>query len=334
MMRAEAHSQDGDVMAITTDARVDDFVNSTRFSLDGVIWPNATMSRLVDIEGRVVHIQQMGRGPPALLIHGTGASTHSWEGLVDELAADLHLTLVDLPGHGFSAPAASSDMSLEGYARSLARLVSVLGIAPQLVIAHSAGAAVAVRMALDGSLARSCRIIAINGAFLPFGGLGRWLFPPMARLLAAGPFTARLFARHAERAGAVERLLIGTGGKPPQRSIGFYRLLLKQPAHVQSALDMMANWSLERLSAELPRLRAPLDLVACGDDRAVPAETAWTVKSLVAGASVHYLRDAGHLAHEEQPAAVAAIVRGAIAGLASCGREEPLRSTTGRHSDL
>ncbi len=41
-------------------------------------WPNSGASRFVTAAGIRWHVQQMGSGPALLLVHGTGASTHSW----------------------------------------------------------------------------------------------------------------------------------------------------------------------------------------------------------------------------------------------------------------
>jgi magnesium chelatase accessory protein len=227
-------------------------------------------------------------------------------------------------------------MTPDGLARCFASLLSTLSIVPQLIVGHSAGAAIAVRMVAGAHIAPPRRIVAINGALQPFNGFARLLFAPAARLLAASSLPARLLARRAAQYGTVERMLAGTGGHPPARSIEFYGCLFKQPQHVQATLDMMANWSLEGLTEELARLPVPLELIACGEDLAVPAESAFEVKSRARKACVHYLRGLGHLGHEERPDLVADIIRaaahraGMLAGPEPCPAEgetkEPSRS--------
>jgi len=74
---------------------------------DGRDWPNRSASRFVSAAGLRWHVQQFGTGPVALLVHGTGASTHSWRGLAPILAESFSVVAPDLPGHGFTeAPAA------------------------------------------------------------------------------------------------------------------------------------------------------------------------------------------------------------------------------------
>ena len=53
---------------------------------DGRDWPNRTASRFVSAAGIVWHVQVAGEGPALLLLHGTGAATHSWAGVLPLLA--------------------------------------------------------------------------------------------------------------------------------------------------------------------------------------------------------------------------------------------------------
>lgn len=285
----------------------DDF----RPSIRGQVWPNASASRRVRAANLWWHIQQLGSGPPMLLIHGTGASSHSWEGLTLELGDEFSLTIVDLPGHGFTEPVQRAAMTLPNVARLVGELLQVIGVQPRIIVGHSAGAAIAVRMTLDRHVAHPETIVSLNGALLPWRGMAGWLFPSMARALAASGVVTPLLARRAAHPGAVERMLAGTGPLPPARSIAFYKLMMERPAQVQAALDMMAMWDLESLRRDLPRLDSDLVLVACGEDTAVQPDAAFAVKDALRHAHVRYVRGLGHLAHEEAPAQIADLVRAA-----------------------
>ena len=72
------------------------------FARDGADWPLREASRFVEAGGLRWHVQTLGEGPPALLIHGTAGATHSWRGLAPLLARDFRLVAPDLPGHGFT----------------------------------------------------------------------------------------------------------------------------------------------------------------------------------------------------------------------------------------
>ena len=257
----------------------------------------------------------MGTGPDVLMVHGTGASTHSWEGLAPLLAQRFRLVAPDLPGHGFTQAKRTPDLSLPGMARALAALLGVLEFSPKMVIGHSAGAAILARLCLDGTISPKL-FVSLNGAFLPFAGLGRFLFPSMAKLLFLNPLAPRLFAWSADKA-AVANLLKGTGSKIGPRGVDLYARLLHNPGHVAGALGMMANWDLTDLRRDLPRLNAKVLLIVGENDKAVPPRDAGVVAAEIPGAIVETIRRAGHLAHEERPEEVCRIImrHAAAAGL-------------------
>ena len=107
-------------------------------------WPNAAYSRFVQAEGVRWHVQQAGtQGPRVLLLHGTGASLHTWRDILPGLAQRAQVLAVDLPGHAFSSLAPGDGMSLPGMARGLAGLLKTLNWQPDAWVGHSAGAAIA-----------------------------------------------------------------------------------------------------------------------------------------------------------------------------------------------
>ena len=142
-------------------------------------WPNRSSSMLVHAGGLRWHVQRQGQGAGVLLLHGTAASTHSWRDLLPLLARDFDVLAMDLPGHGFSDRRADGAMTLPALAASLTALLHELGFRPACAVGHSAGAALALRMSLDGDI-RPRVVAGLNAALLPFGGVLKSVF------LAAG----------------------------------------------------------------------------------------------------------------------------------------------------
>lgn len=270
-------------------------------------WPHREASVFVSAGGIQWHAQIFGDGPVALLLHGTGASTHSFRDLAPALARAFKVVAVDLPGHGFTGMPPAYRLSLAGMAGLTGEFCRALGIAPVLAVGHSAGAAVAIRMALDGTIAPR-GIVSLNGALLPLRIPGARIFSPMAKLLAALPMVPSLFAWRGGSPGKVERLLAGTGSRLDARGIELYRRLIGDSEHVAAALAMMANWDLPGFARDLPKLRLPLASIVGANDRTVPPEDARRVAALVPHATVDVQPGLGHLAHEEDPAGTAALI--------------------------
>jgi len=279
-------------------------MSAPRWAHEGADWPHRAASRFVPAGGLRWHVQAMGEGPVALLLHGTGAATHSWRGLMPLLAPHHRVIAPDLPGHGFTSMPAPARMALPAMAEEIAALLEMLEARPALVIGHSAGAAIAVRMALDGTIAPE-RILSINGALLPFPGIAATLFPAMARTLFVNPLAPRLFALQARIGGETGRFLKrSTGSAIDAADVACYEKLFRTSGHCAAALAMMAHWDLAPLERDLPKLTAPLTLLHGTADRAVPGSVAQRVAALVPRGEAVALPGLGHLAHEEAPGVV------------------------------
>jgi len=284
---------------------------------EGADWPHRAHSAFIACDGLRWHVQRFActttttlPAPACLLIHGTGASTHSWRDVVPLLRPHFEVLAIDLPGHAYtSLPGdgiGSVQLSLPGMAQALARLLSALDFAPQLVVGHSAGAAVGARMAIDGAIAPRL-LVSLNGALLALGGLAGRVFSPAARLMAALPGVPRLFAWSASDASVMQRLLDSTGSTLDARGHELYARLAANPGHAEGALGMMAGWDLPAFERDLLRLHAPLLLMVGSVDATVPPGDADRVLARLApDVSAHkiVLEGLGHLAHEEQPARV------------------------------
>lgn len=104
----------------------------------------------------MLHVERRGEGPDLALIHGWAMHGGVWRGVADELARDFRLHVVDLPGHGRSAPLAGA--TLESVAAAVAEVLP----SRAAVCGWSLGAQVAMRIALDHS-ARVSRLILVSG---------------------------------------------------------------------------------------------------------------------------------------------------------------------------
>jgi magnesium chelatase accessory protein len=274
---------------------------------DGADWPNRSASFFVEAAGIRWHLQRIGQGPQLLLLHGTGAATHSWRGLLPLLASHFDVVALDLPGHGFTSSPPPQRLSLPGMAADIAQLLRKLDVTPQMAVGHSAGAAILARMCLDERIAPHA-LVSLNGALLPFDGVAGHLFAPLARLLAVNSIVPRLLAWQGGSTGAVERLLDNTGSKIDPQGVALYRGLVRNPGHVAAALRMMANWDLMPLQRALPLLKPRLVLVVASNDRSIPPIVANRVHAQVPGSLIERMPGLGHLAHEEAPEAAAAII--------------------------
>ena len=280
------------------------------WATEGRDWPLRRHSRFVDADRLRWHVQVLGAGPVVLLVHGTGASTHSYRAVAPILARHFTVVMPDLPGHGFTERPVSHRLTLPGMARNLVALLQNQGWSPVVAVGHSAGAAILARMCLDGRITPSA-LVALNAAVLPLGGVAGSLFAPLAKLLVLNPLVPRLFSWRASSPSVVKQLLASTGSKLDAEGMALYGRLMRRPSHTAGALGMMANWDLRPLARDLPKLTTRL-IVVCGEaDRTIPPADQARLAALVPNAQLIRLPGLGHLAHEEQPAQVATIIQDA-----------------------
>ncbi|MGL4395377.1 MAG: alpha/beta fold hydrolase BchO [Hyphomicrobium sp.] len=281
---------------------------------DRQTWPNSAFSRFVEASGLRWHVQVMGSGPVMVMIHGTGASTHSWRRLLPMLAEHFTVVAPDLPGHGFTSKPSSAQLTLPGMAAAVAGLLAEMTYQPAFAVGHSAGAAVLIRATLNSQIHPKL-IVSLNGALLPFEGLAGQLFKPLAKALVLQPFVPHLAAWRAGSSVAVERLLAGTGSSLSPEDVALYGRLFQSPDHVAATLAMMANWDLVPLAADMARLKVPLLLIAGARDLAIKPSDAVRAGAIAPMAHVETISDVGHLAHEEKPKVVCDLVLNHIAAL-------------------
>ncbi|MFD1341210.1 alpha/beta fold hydrolase BchO [Litorisediminicola beolgyonensis] len=262
-------------------------------------WPHADRSRIDPVRPHRWHVQDMGTGSVILLLHGAGASTHSWRDVMPALAERYRVIAVDLPGHGFTRLGSRHRSSLDHISQDLFALLDAEDLNPRAIVGHSAGAAVALR--LTGMLDETPDIVGINPALEPFSGLAGTLFPMAAKAIATLPFAMDLVRMTLVAPDRAERLLAGTGSQIDAEGVALYARLLRDRDHVEGALLMMSHWSLDRLLADLPNIQARTLFLTGANDRTVPPRVADDAAAKMPNARVETWSGLGHLLHEEAP---------------------------------
>jgi len=266
-------------------------------------WPHAEHSRIVQVRPHRWHVQEKGQGETILLLHGASGSTHSWRDVMTDLARDHHVVAVDLPGHGQTKLGSRHRSSLSLMAQDLQSLIDHEGWVPKAILAHSAGAALGLRLLQVAN--KDIQLVAVNPALTPFKGLAGVLFPIAARLVALSPAMAKLIKRRMAGPGQVVSLMETTGSKISPEGLNLYAKLFRSESHLDGALLMMAQWKLDGLVADLPKITAPCTFIVGTNDKAVPPSSVFDSARKMPNAEVIAYDGYGHLLHEEAPSLVA-----------------------------
>jgi pimeloyl-ACP methyl ester carboxylesterase len=108
-------------------------------------------SKFVTIDSLSVHYRDEGNqndSIPVVLIHGTGASLHTWEGWVNELKSNHRIIRMDLPAYGLTGPNATNNYSLDYYANFINNFLTKLNVKQCILGGNSLGGAVTWTYAL------------------------------------------------------------------------------------------------------------------------------------------------------------------------------------------
>jgi pimeloyl-ACP methyl ester carboxylesterase len=244
-----------------------------------------------------------GAAPALLLVHGVGAARLVWAPLLAPLAARYHLVVVDLPGHGASAPLASgADAGSPAVAASLARALARLGVERPHVVGNSLGGWIGLELAADGAAA-SVTALAPAGLRLRPG--------EPSRLLRVNRAMARLSGRLGETLAAnaaVRRVTFGSGSaRPADLDPGLARGVA-HALRASTAYEAMIAATRHITFTRGPLVQVPVCVVFGDDDRILPAPDNTHSEVAPPGARWVVLPRCGHAPMWDAPARTVELV--------------------------
>lgn len=182
-------------------------------------------------------------------------------------------------------------------------LLDCIDFKPDVIVGHSAGAAIAVSLA--PALGPQTKVICVNAAFGQFSGIAGILFPYFAKIAAIAPFSATILTRVAQDTSRVKRLLDGTGSQVPEESLRAYSTLFRSKAHIQGTLQFMAQWDLGAFLDTLAQSATQVTFVTGQRDKTVPPDISRQWAHTMTQAQLIKIPEYGHLIQEEAPETIA-----------------------------
>ena len=264
--------------------------------------------RMVEVEGAVLHVVDIGPrdpGLPIVMLHGASSNLEVMRHPLGELLArDHRVILIDRPGHGWSARARRQDSTPEIQARMIDEALAKLGIDRAIFVVHSWSGALGARLALDHP-SRVAGLVMLAPVTHPWrGGVGRyneiiatpWIGPLLAYTvtLPLGYFVAESGARNVFLPQVMPDGFVQNSATP---------LLLRPREFIANAYDLVTlKASVAAQVARYGEIKMPVTIIAGEPDKTVSTNIhARPFAALVPNARLIVLPDLGHMVQNAVP---------------------------------
>ncbi len=263
-------------------------------------------SDFIEVKGQLVHIRDEGpRGDPAplVLLHGTSASLHTWEGWVRVLKTQRRVISLDLPGFGLTGPFAGQytpdDYRGDSYARFVIDLLDQLKLPSVVLAGNSLGGEIAWRVATlaPGRVQRLILVDAAGPEFKPDA-------VPVGFIAARVP-VVRWLAQHVLPRALVAQSLGTVYGDPTRVTTAlvdrYFELTLRDGNRRALALRLQ-QMRLGEDAARIATITQPTLILWGGRDRLIPPAVGKVFAQQIKGSQLVQFSELGHVPQEEDPA--------------------------------
>ena len=269
-------------------------------------WAQAP-STFIEVDGLRVHLRD--EGPPGdptpiVLIHGTSASLHTWDGWTDALRTHRRVIRFDLPGFGLTGPNAADDYSMAVYVHLVLALLDQFGVQRFAIGGNSLGGEVAWATAYAAPQ-RVDRLILVDAAGYAFESTS----VPLAFRVAALP-GLRVLMGHLLPPGMVETSVRSVYGDPSRVTpelVQRYSDLARRAGNRHALTVRMAQRNTGR-EQDIRDLKLPTLILWGARDRLIPPVNGERFAKDIAGSQLVVFKGLGHVPQEEDPAATVAVV--------------------------
>jgi pimeloyl-ACP methyl ester carboxylesterase len=259
-------------------------------------------SQFVAVQGMQVHLRDEGPRDdplPIILIHGTGASLHTWEGWATALKAQRRVIRFDLPGFGLTGPPPDNDYRLPRYATFVVAVMDQLGIKQAIIAGNSLGGEVAWKTAVDYP-GRVRKLVLVDAGGYPFVPKDMPIGFRLARIDALQPLTSRLLPRSAIESSV--RSVYGDPGKITPELLDRYQELTLREGNRTALNERFRQHAIGQYAAQIVQVKAPTLILWGGRDRLITPEYGDHFLRDIAGSRLVRFDDLGHVPQEEAPA--------------------------------
>ena len=269
-------------------------------------------SRFIEVNGLQVHLRDEGPHDdpaPIVLLHGTSASLHTWQGWAMALRDKRRVIRFDLPGFGLTGPSREHDYSIAADVAFVRAVMDKLGVQRFVLAGNSLGGKIAWAAAARMP-ERVERLILVDAAgYLP-QSMATPQEVPLALRLARMPWL-RPLASYTLPRGLIEdalRQLYGDPAKVTPELVDQYFAMARREGN-RDALARRVDQLTGADPTLLKDIQAPTLILWGGRDHLLPPELGRRFERDIPGAKLVVFDNLGHMPQEEDPDRTVAEVR-------------------------
>ena len=252
-------------------------------------------SSFMEINGMNVHYRDEGEGIPIVLVHGTGASLHTWDEWTKLLKDNYRVIRLDLPAYGLTGQDPLKRYKSLDYVDLLDKFLHQLGVDSFHLAGNSLGGQVAWLYAANHS-DKVKKLMLIDPSGFPFD------HTPKIILLAKTP-GLNLFARYFTPRFFVEQNLKEVyfdDTRIKNTTIDRYRNLTLFEGNRQAFIDR-SYIERENHTEQLSKIKSPTLILWGEEDQWIPVGDAEKFKAAITDSKVVIMPKTGHVPMEERP---------------------------------
>ena len=254
-------------------------------------------SRFISLDGMNVHYRDVGKGEAILLIHGTGASLHTWEKWIDNLSPGYRVISFDLPGFGLTGPDPNHNYQISRYTAILDSLMVKLKVDSFHIAGNSLGGLVAWHYTTQFPQ-KILTLNLIDAAGLPQPGKK----PPFIFQLAKLPVLSTLLQKVTPKS-IIEKSMLDVYKNDQlvtEKLIDRYFELSLREGNRTAFVKRMSQLNEKLVVSDLKNITVPVLIQWGKDDRWIPLANAFEFQKLIPNAEL-IIYDSGHVPMEENP---------------------------------
>jgi pimeloyl-ACP methyl ester carboxylesterase len=258
-------------------------------------------SEFVEIDGMQVHYRDEGNALdsiPLVLIHGTGASLHTWEGWVKSLKANHRIITFDLPAYGLTGPNPAGDYSQDYYVNFVEKLLTKLSIKKCILGGNSLGGGITWAYALEHP-ERVSKMILVDAGGYPMVSTS----VPIAFQLAKIPVLSSLFQYVTPRSiieKSVYNVYVNDEKVTDELINRYYDLALRE-GNRKAFIDRMKISIKSEKYLEIKTLQIPTLIIWGKQDGLIPLTVGERFHQDLPNDTLIVFKDLGHTPMEEDP---------------------------------